>query len=327
MMTRRTFVAMCGAAGAGLIAGRARATSVPEDRLFEWKAVGEKAHAAFGFGGNALVLIGSGGCVLIDCKNAPYGVMLRREAEAVGGAKLAGVINTHHHADHTGGNHAFTPDVPTYAHQNASPRVLAQMNRYISQAKEAATQLAERTGAAADAARAEAKAYYLSIESRKATDYAPRTGVGDSHTLELAGLSIELRRFGPGHTDNDLVVHVPSMNVVHTGDLLFNGRHPFVDRDSGATTTGWEASLRKVIELCDAKTRVVPGHGELCGVEALRTQIEYFGAMREAVAKAVAAGKTRKEVAEMDPGVFAQYGSARRDMVLGAMFDEAKAAK
>ncbi len=328
-VSRRAFVTASIAACAGLALSRRSAAGQPqpakEDSFFEWKAIGDGAFVAMGYGGNALVLKGPDGGILVDCKNAPYGKALRREGVARAG-ELKGVINTHHHADHTGGNHAFTADIPTFAHEKATPRILGQMNRYISQAKEAASQWGEKKGPAQDRVHEDALEYYKNIENAKPTDYAPRTGVPDTRTLELAGLKLELRHFGPGHTDNDMVVFVPALNVLHTGDLLFAGMHPYVDQSAGGNTTGWSASARKAFELCDAKTIVVPGHGAITTPAALKEQAEYFEKVREVVARAVKAGKTRKEVAEMDTGLYANYEAAnRRGMTLGAIFDELNA--
>ena len=47
------------------------------------------------------------------------------------------------------------------------------------------------------------------------------------------------------------------------------------------------SSLKEAIKLCDEKTRVVPGHGELGGVEMLKAQIDYFEKMRDLVAKEI----------------------------------------
>ena len=137
------------AGSAALFAGSSRADDPtsdpqPEADFLIWKPAGDRAWCAVGSGGNSTLLRGDGAAVLIDCKNAPYGPCLRRESlRRV--PSLAMVINTHHHGDHTGGNHAFSADIEIVAHDKCTDRVLGQMNRYISQMKEAATQLAEGT--------------------------------------------------------------------------------------------------------------------------------------------------------------------------------------
>ncbi len=322
-MTRRDFLAASAAAGSALaLSGHAHAAA-PNDKFFDWKPVCDGAQAAFGNGGNSLVIVGKSGAVLVDCKNSPFGQELRRESESI--AKLTHVINTHHHADHTGGNHAFTKDIEVIAQTAATPRILGQLNRYVSQIKEGVGAAAGKTGPAAAAVLADHKALYARVTQLKAIEFAPKLTFEKDYQLDLGGTKLALHHFGPGHTDNDLVVHAPALNILHTGDLVFNKKHPYVDTDGGANTTAWIASLNKAIALCDPKTKVIPGHGDLSTVECLKTQVEYFEKMRDLVAKQIKAGKSRKEVAEMKPSLFENYEN--KDivgMVLGAIYTELK---
>ncbi len=323
-MTRRDFLAASAAAGSAFaLPLSSPAMPPPDDTFFDWKPVCEGVKSAFGYGGNALVISTKDGAVLVDCKNSPFGQTLRREAEAI--AKLTHVVNTHHHADHTGGNHAFTPDIEVIAQTNATPRILGQLSRYISQIKEGLGDAASKTGPAASAAFLDHKHLYARVTQIKATEFVPKITFDKDYEIALGATKLALHHYGPGHTDNDLVVHIPSLNVLHTGDLVFNGRHPYVDSDGGGNTSSWIASLKKAIDLCDAKTKVIPGHGDLCTVETLKTQIGYFEKMRDLVAKQIKAGKSRKEVAEMKPTLFENY--ANKDivgMVLGAIYTELK---
>jgi glyoxylase-like metal-dependent hydrolase (beta-lactamase superfamily II) len=168
----------------------------------------------------------------------------------------------------------------------------------------------------------EVKAYHDRMARFIPADFEPTQTMRDSMDLEVAGVKLSLRHFGPGHTDNDVVVHVPALNLVHTGDLLFNKRHPYVDRDGGANTASWQASLTKVIELCDDKTVVVPGHGELANVAALREQIEYFDKARDLVARAIKAGKSRADVQHLEPTMFPGYQGTAWQLTLRAIFEE-----
>lgn len=329
-LTRRRFVgtAVLGAAGMALrpafgFAGRSRAA----ESFFDWKSPRPGVRVGIGQGGNTLLLIGKEGTTLVDCKNAPFGATLRREAEAAGAA-VRWVVNTHHHADHTGGNHAFAGVAPVIAQERAKPRVLAQTNRYISQAKEAVAAAGGMEPRPSDAVIADLNAYHQRAADLTPEMFAPTETFATDKTLEAPGMaSVRLHHFGPGHTDNDLVVHAPALNVVHAGDLLFHRLHPFIDRDAGATTLGWIASLRKTIELCDADTIVVPGHGELTNVDGLRGQIEYFERCREAIGAAIKAGKTRAEAVAAAPERFRSYGNERfRERAMAAIYEELKAA-
>jgi glyoxylase-like metal-dependent hydrolase (beta-lactamase superfamily II) len=75
-------------------------------------------------------------------------------------------------------------------------------------------------------------------------------------TLRLGGLDFQVRHVGPAHTTEDLAVFVPQLGVLFAGDLVFQGRIPFVGQ---ADSRQWIASLT---QLLDTKARVVvPGHG------------------------------------------------------------------
>lgn len=323
MTTRREVLRLAAASAAGAaFLPAAMAHALADDTFFTWKPAAEGAMVAFGSGGNSLVLRGKGATLLVDCKNAPYGACLRREAKDV-----TVVVNTHHHADHTGGNHAFSKDVKIIAQRNATPRVLGQMNRYVSQMKEAATQLGEATGPAVPGVREEAKALYKRVEQLKPTDFAPTLTFEADDTLDAGGTLVKLHHFGPGHTDNDLIVHVPSLNLIHTGDLLFHQRHPYIDLDGGASTTGWLASLAKIIAMCDAKTVVIPGHGEITDVEGLKAQVGYFEFARDLIEREFKAGKTRQDVIALKPSEFAKLeGAGIQGLAFGAIYEEFKRA-
>ncbi len=294
---------------------------------------------ATGFGGNSTIIHTGAQAVLIDCKNAPYGKALRREATARIGehAKIVNVVNTHHHADHTGGNHAMasahqatepaTAPIEIIAHDNCTQRVLAQMNRYISQSKEAASQIpAEKTPTTTvEQVRADALEYYHSVSSLKPTDFAPKVTFAAQREIMLEGMpkALQLVHHGVAHTDNDITVYCSHSNVVIMGDLLFHGLHPFIDRGSGADTRSWRVALEAIAKLCDKDTVVVPGHGALTDVKGVRAQITYFERANDAVAAAIRGGKTRAQMAEIVVPEFKELGNERfAASALQAIFDE-----
>lgn len=326
LISRRSFLASSALAAAGLALPAHRALARPdEELLFDWKPVADKVKVAFGFGGNAMLVMGKGAGLLSDAKNAPYGQQLRRECEAAAGQILA-LVNTHHHADHTGGNHAFTKDIEVIAHDNASPRIRGQSNRYLSQMKEGLKELAESKSKAADKVRADLDLFLKHMADVKPAIFVPTATFSTDRTLDVGGVKVVLKHLGKGHTDNDAVVHLPDLNVLHTGDLLFHKVYPYIDSDGGGNTKAWQETLTKVIALCDEKTKIVPGHGELCDKKALADQIEYFNTMRDWVAKQIKAGKTRKEIAESNPEPYDKYNVPWiRPITLGGIHDELKA--
>ena len=63
------------------------------------------------------------------------------------------------------------------------------------------------------------------------------------------------------HTDGDAVIHFRNANVIAAGDLSFRGMFPFIDLDSGGTVEGYKAGMQQLIDMADADTRFITGHG------------------------------------------------------------------
>ncbi|MEM1331358.1 MAG: MBL fold metallo-hydrolase [Planctomycetota bacterium] len=279
----------------------------------------ELAPGAFlidGGGGNGLLHDG----VLIDCKNPGLGDHLRREVLARG--ELRTVVNTHHHADHTGGNHGFrAPDqgspVEVVAHVNAAPRIEAQIDRYRETVRGMAQQ---GTGDVPDDLKADIERIVADLDQLDAADFLP------SRTIEAATDRIgpfDVFHFGPGHTDNDLVLFDPEANVLHAGDLLFHKVYPFFDGGAGANTDGWINACNRLHELCDADTVVIPGHGAVADRTIAMEQIAFFERLREAVGEAIREGRSRDEAIEMTwPFMEGYQVDWIRPYTIGGVYDE-----
>src|SRR5690606_40052313 len=68
------------------------------------------------------------------------------------------------------------------------------------------------------------------------------------------------RHYGRAHTSGDIVITFERANVVHMGDLMFNRRHPVVDRAAGATMRNWMTVLDRTVEDHAADTVYIFGH-------------------------------------------------------------------
>ena len=115
-----------------------------------------------------------------------------------------------------------------------------------------------------------------------------------SSTMEiyLNDQHISLVHPGPAHTDGDTVVIWNDLNVVHTGDLFFKDRFPFIDLDSGGSVRGYHAAVSALLTKMDSDTRIIPGHGELADVEDYRQFRDMLGESIEWMVAAKAQGKT-----------------------------------
>jgi glyoxylase-like metal-dependent hydrolase (beta-lactamase superfamily II) len=187
------------------------------------------------------LVLGTRRALVVDTRgDARQGAELAAAVRTVTALPLV-VVVTHAHFDHCFGTAAFLPG-PVFAH----PRCRTTLD------------------GTADAQRAEWAAYYRdrddpgTAEALAATDPPlPDHAVDPDALVDLGGRTVELRHLGRGHTDHDVVVHVPDAAVVFAGDLVEQGAPP----DLGdAVVADWPATLDALLAL--RPTVVVPGHGE-----------------------------------------------------------------
>lgn len=284
--------------------------------------------AILGDGGNSLLAGGDAWALIVDTKNPPLAAMLRTVEAPARAVNFADpnadrlVVNTHHHADHTGGNWAFD-SIPIAAHEAAKPRILAQTKNYLAGAPSAIKLLEGSDKSEAQAALPFAKDYLAKGESFAPQAWAPTRTLADHAELKIGPLALRTHHYVPAHTDNDIIVHLPEHNIIHMGDLLFHKNWCVIDRSAKADTLGWIACIHEAIKLCDPKTIVIPGHGDLTDVEGLKGQIKFLERARALVADAIKAGSSRDDVIKLEPEEFADLGLKQiRPRTLGNIFDE-----
>ncbi|MDI1237324.1 MAG: MBL fold metallo-hydrolase [Polaromonas sp.] len=110
---------------------------------------------------------------------------------------------------------------------------------------------------------------------------------GNDAQLELGGITLELRHRGGGHTPGDMMVWLPSRNVLFSGDIVY------VDRLLGvipvSNTSAWLAMFKVVEDL--KPQRIVPGHGEVTDLATAAADTrDYLLALRAHMRKAVDEG-------------------------------------
>lgn len=314
-LTRRAFLARAGSAAgtaAGLavapfavsaFASKARASGmgVAQDDAgrvvaspFEWMQVrpGVFASSNLATGGNCLVFRGGDRCLLVDTKFPAFSPLIGRDTEALTGLAPTHVVNTHHHGDHSGGNQAFTGNAIVMAHEKGVERVRGQFENYVAGITGGARTVERAPEAFRATLMKDLEALLAQADALEASDWIANTPIASPVSgLDFDGEWIELRHFGrPSHTDNDLVIRLAGRNLIHTGDVVFNGLHPFFDVNGGASSADWIETLADIHALCDADTVVVPGHGPAGDRGIVRTQQRYIEQLRESVRNAIDAG-------------------------------------
>jgi glyoxylase-like metal-dependent hydrolase (beta-lactamase superfamily II) len=125
---------------------------------------------------------------------------------------------------------------------------------------------------------------------------APTLHVAGGSCVSLGDITIELHHFGPAHTDADLIVWIPSEHLLVAGDAIMGHAYaPVAHPVHGGSVTGLVATAWEVRRLVTADTRVLPGHGEIGGLDLVQRQITYVEALLAAVREARARGMSLDE--------------------------------
>src|SRR4029453_15988125 len=118
----------------------------------------------------------------------------------------------------------------------------------------------------------------------------------DKRSISMNGELVTLAHVPPAHTDTDIFVHYTKANVLHMGDVFFNGMYPFIDVSTGGNINGMIAGADRALAMTNARTRIVPGHGPLSDHAGLLKYRKVIATIRDRVRTQKRAKKTLAQV-------------------------------
>ena len=287
-------------------------------------------------GGTIGWLASPGGVVVIDSQfPAEAKACLEGLNTRSGNRAVDLLVNTHHHGDHTGGNVTFRgvakkvvahakadehmrrpPAAPAAGAQAAGGQAAggqAATGRAAG-SQAAGTQAAGTQAAGAQAAGAQAggraggqagaQANAQASAQAQVDQLFPDTTFTETWSADVGDERVMARHYGRAHTSGDIVVTFERANVAHMGDLMFNQRHPVVDRSAGASMRGWTTVLERAMRDHTSDTIYIFGHANMglpvSGSAADVTRFrDYLVALLGFVESQVKAGKSREEILAM----------------------------
>jgi glyoxylase-like metal-dependent hydrolase (beta-lactamase superfamily II) len=211
---------------------------------------------------NVTLVLGDGEALVVDTlSTAAQAAELVTAARVLTPAPLT-VVNTHHHFDHCFGNATVAADQhrPVYAHQTTV--------RLLREHTAACRREAYDEMLPADPG--------LAAELARTTILAPTHAVHQESTVDLGGRTVVLRHLGRGHTEGDLVVQVPDVDVLVTGDLIEESGPPAFE---DAYPLEWVETVAALLRLTTPGTVVVPGHGAVVGQDFIQVQHDDLATM------------------------------------------------
>jgi cyclase len=236
--------------------------------------VAENVYMLAGAGGNLALSAGDDGALLIDSEYAQLSEKITAAISDVCKTPIRFVVNTHWHFDHVGGNESFAKaGAVLVAHENVRKRmsteqVLGALGRRVPPSPAGAL---------------------------------PAITYTETLTFHWNGDEVQVLHVEPAHTDGDSFVHFRKANVLHMGDVYFNGMYPFIDTNAGGSIDGMIKAVDRALGLVDDETKIIPGHGPLSGVAELREYREMLATARDRVQALVKQGKSRDETIAAKP--------------------------
>jgi cyclase len=236
--------------------------------------LGDNVYMLEGQGGNITVAVAKDGIIMVDGEYAPLHDKIKAAIATFSKLPIKYLINTHYHADHTGGNEPFANDgVIIVAQENVRTRLEAGTTNGLTGAK---------TPAANKAA----------LPSDTYTNFSK---------IRLSGRVADLKHVANAHTDGDTYVWFKTAHVLATGDTFTNGRYPNIDFANGGNIDGMIAAADVYLKLTNAKTKIVPGHGPLADKAALSAYRTMMVTARQRMQSLVKAGKSEDDVLAAKP--------------------------
>ncbi len=245
-------------------------------------------------GANVSCILTEKGKVLVDVPYFPQDVkqwgQILSEADA---NPVAYIVNTDHHFDHCIGNCHF------------GGKVVGHVDTYEWMCKPGGTHLESFMPniEAKDAAAAKEVAGYKIVP--------PHITFEDTLDLHMGDKKLVVINLG-GHTSATSGVYIPELKVLVAGDTVVSNTHPYM----GQGNLGQWMKALETIKGMDIEA-IIPGHGEVCGMETVDGLVDYFNELRRQVGELAKAGKSKEEASEqVDLLNYFPFEEESRDMAV-----------
>ncbi len=250
------------------------AQGAPEEVTITTVEAADGVYMLVAQGGNIGVSAGADGVFMIDDQFAPLTTKIKAAIAELSDQPIRFLVNTHWHFDHTGGNENLGNDgAVIVAHDNVRRRM--------------------STGGMIE--------FFKNQIPAQPKAALPVITFADSVTFHWNDDQLDVFHVPPAHTDGDAIIHFKNANVVHTGDIYFNGLYPFIDGSSGGSVDGVIAAAERILSMVDDRTKIIPGHGALSNRAELAAYIEMLKDVRSKIGALVDAGKSLEEVIAAKP--------------------------
>jgi cyclase len=263
--------------------------------------LGGNVYGIDGQGARMAALVGPEGILLVDAQSPAVTDRIVAALKEISPSPLRFLVNTHVHADHTGGNENFGKLGMTIL---GRPNLLEQLVHPVP-------------------------ATNGQIPPPSPAIARPIILFDNPMTINLDGETVQLIPLPPSHTNGDTAVKFVKADVLMTGDVFRSEGFPTPVEVNGGTIMGLLQSIEKFLEITGPNTKVVPGHGPVTDRAALVFHREVIVTVRDRVRQAIREGKTLDQVhdAKLTQDFEARVGGlpASVNVFVDALYKELKA--
>jgi glyoxylase-like metal-dependent hydrolase (beta-lactamase superfamily II) len=233
-----------------------------------------------GSGGNIAVLTGKDGKLFVDAGITATRPRIMKAVESLSPDPIKHLINTHWHFDHTDGNQWLNAEgAAILAHENTHRHLLTAQSVDDWNYKFPSPPLAA----------------------------VPTQVFSTEKSVSINGSTLNLKYYGPAHTDGDISVNFTEADILHCGDTYWNGFYPFIDYSTGGSIDGMISAANANIAAAGAKTIVIAGHNMPDQASATSNRAELMAyrdmlvAIREKVATLKRSGRSLDDTIAAKP--------------------------
>jgi glyoxylase-like metal-dependent hydrolase (beta-lactamase superfamily II) len=273
-------------------AGAACAQNANDGEVHVWPAQGD-IYMIVGAGGNITVQAGKDGVLVVDTGLANMSDKVLAAIKTISTGPIRYIINTHYHADHTGGNAKIRLAGSTITGGNVAGDIKdAAEGAAILSHNNVLNRMSAPTGTAAPSPEA---------------GWPTSTFLSDQKKLYFNGEGIDILHQPAAHTDGDSIVFFRRSDVISTGDIFTTTNYPIIDLAAGGSIQGTIDALQKIVDLIipvygqEGGTMVIPGHGRLCDFGDVLNFREMTIIIRDRVQDLIKKGMTLEQVKAARP--------------------------
>lgn len=192
-------------------------------------------------GGRIAVLFGPEGILMVDSQDEELHEKVLKTIRTFSSAPIRFLVNSHIHADHTGGNSFFAKQgAVIYAREELRDEMLHPPRRTDG-----------------SPAPAPDPAGVPVITYRLGTPGVPAL------TIRLNGEVVDLIPVPASHTGGDTVIRFEHANALYIGDFYRNFGYPFADQANGGTIRGMLTAIDMIEKITAQDTTLITGHGTM----------------------------------------------------------------